>query len=54
MSELVTTLSISLVGMLYNQRLLLLACENAVNAFCVIIYVSYLFFTLFLRYSLPI
>lgn len=54
MSELVTNLSISLVGMLYNQRLLLLAGENGVNAYGVISYVSYLFLAMFLGYSMGI
>ena len=54
MSELVTNLSISLVGMLYNQRLLLLAGENGVNAHGVISYVSYLFLAMFLGYSMGI
>ena len=54
MSEFVTNLSYSLVGMLYNFILLRLAGEYGVNAYGVISYVSYLFLSVFLGYSMGV
>ena len=54
MSELVTNLSISLVGMLYNVRLMHLVGESGVIAYGIISYVSFMFLSLFLGYSMGI
>lgn len=51
-SELVTTLSMSIVGMLYNMQLLKLAGENGVAAYGVLMYVSLVFLTIFIGYSM--
>ena len=50
-SELVTNVSMSLVGMLYNIQLLKIAGENGVAAYGVIMYVNFIFIAIFLGYS---
>lgn len=51
-SELVTTLSMSIVGMLYNMQLLKISGENGVAAYGVLMYVSMIFLTIFIGYSM--
>lgn len=51
-SELVTNISMSLVVMLYNFQLIKYIGEDGVAAFGVIMYVSYIFISLFLGYSI--
>lgn len=51
-SELMTTLSSSLVNMLYNFRLMKAAGENGIAAFGVIMYVNFIFVAIFLGYSI--
>jgi Na+-driven multidrug efflux pump len=53
-SELVTSLSMSLVNMLYNLQLMKLAGENGVAAYGVIMYVNFIFVGVFLGYSLGV
>ena len=50
-SELVTNISMSLVGMLYNMQLMKIAGENGVAAYGVIMYVSFIFISIYLGYS---
>lgn len=50
-SEMMTNLSMSFVGMLYNFQLMRLAGENGVAAYGVIMYVDMIFISLFLGYS---
>ena len=50
-SELVTNVSMSLVGMLYNLQLLKIAGQNGVAAYGVIMYVSFIFISIYLGYS---
>lgn len=50
-SELVTNVSMSLVGMLYNIQLMKLAGENGVAAYGVIMYVNFIFIAIYLGYS---
>lgn len=50
-SEMMTGLSSSLVGMLYNFQLLRLAAEDGVSAYGVMMYVSYVFMSCFIGYS---
>ena len=50
-SELVSNLSMSLVNMLYNMQLIKLAGENGVAAYGVIMYVNFIFVSIFLGYS---
>ncbi len=54
MSELMTTLSSSFVSVLYNLQLIRLAGEDGVAAYGVILYVNYIFFAVFLGYSLGV
>ncbi len=51
-SEMVTNLSTSFVGMLYNLQLLRIAQEDGVAAYGVVMYVSFIFLALFFGYSL--
>lgn len=51
-SELMTNLSMSLVNMLYNLQLMRLAGENGVAAYGVIMYVNFIFVSIFLGYSM--
>lgn len=50
-SELMSNISMSLVGILYNIQLLNYAGENGVAAYGVIMYVNYIFISAFLGYS---
>lgn len=51
MSEFVSTISMSVVGMLYNIQLLKYAGENGVAAYGVIMYVNFMFIAIFIGYS---
>lgn len=51
-SELMTNLSLSLVNMLYNVQLLKYAGENGVAAYGVIMYVNFVFISIFIGYSI--
>ncbi|MBR5135246.1 MAG: MATE family efflux transporter, partial [Clostridia bacterium] len=51
-SELMSQLSMSLVGMLYNIQLLKYAGENGVAAYGVLMYVNFIFISLFIGYSI--
>lgn len=53
-SEFVTNISLSIVAMLYNFRLLKYAGENGVAAYGVIMYVSFIFVAIFLGYSIGV
>lgn len=50
-SELMTNISMSLVGMLYNMQLLKYAGENGVAAYGVLMYVGMIFWGIFMGYS---
>ena len=50
-SELVTNVSLSLVCMLYNMQLLKIAGQNGVAAYGVIMYVNFIFISIYLGYS---
>lgn len=50
-SELVSNVSMSLVGMLYNLQLMKFAGENGVAAYGVIMYVNFIFSAIFLGYA---
>ena len=50
-SELVSNVSMSLVGMLYNLQLMKCAGENGVAAYGVIMYVNFIFVAIFLGYA---
>lgn len=52
MSEFVSTISMSVVGILYNVQLLKYAGENGVAAYGVIMYVNFIFIAIFLGYSM--
>lgn len=51
-SELMTNLSMSLVNMLYNIQLMHFAGEDGVSAYGVIMYVNFIFISVFLGYSI--
>lgn len=51
-SELMTNLSASLVGMLYNLQLLRLAGEDGVAAYGVIMYATFIFIAIYFGYSI--
>lgn len=51
-SEMMSNLSLSLVNMLYNAQLMRYAGEDGVAAYGVIMYVSFLFISVFLGYSM--
>lgn len=51
-SELMTNLSISVVNMAYNYQLLKIAGENGVAAYGTIMYVNWIFISIFLGFSL--
>lgn len=51
-SELVSSLAMSTVGILYNVQLLKYAGENGIAAFGVIMYVSMIFMAIFIGYSM--
>lgn len=50
-SEMVTSLSSSVVGVLCNLQLMKLAGENGIAAYGVILYVNYIFYAVFIGYS---
>ncbi len=47
-----TSISSSLVNMLYNLQLMKLAGENGIAAYGVIMYVNFIFVAIFLGYSI--
>lgn len=51
-SELMTNLSASVVGILYNRQLLRLAAEDGVAAYGVIMYLNFIFIAIFFGYSI--
>ncbi len=51
-SELMSNISMSLVGMLYNVQLLKYAGEEGVSAYGVLMYVSFIFIAVFIGYSI--
>lgn len=51
-SELMSNLSMSLVGMLYNFQLMRYAGENGVSAYGVLMYVGFIFISIFIGYSI--
>lgn len=51
-SELMTNVSMSLVNILYNKQLMRLDPENGVAAFGVIMYVAFVFVSIFIGYSI--
>lgn len=53
-SEMLTNLSFSIVGILYNLQLMRLLGENGVAAYGVILYVSFVFMAIFFGYSMGI
>lgn len=52
MSELISNISMSLVGMLYNIQLMNYAGENGIAAYGVIMYIDMIFFSTFIGYSI--
>ena len=50
----VSNLSTSLVGVLYNVQLMAIAKENGVNAYGVLMYVSFIFMAFFFGYSIAV
>ncbi len=53
-SEMVSNLSTSIVGVLYNIQLMAIAQENGVSAYGVIMYVSFIFMAFFFGYSIAV
>lgn len=53
-SELMSNISMSLVGMLYNIQLMAYAGENGVSAYGVMMYVNFVFISIFIGYSVGI
>lgn len=53
-SELMSNISMSLVGILYNNRLLALAGEDGVAAYGVVMYVNFIFIAIFIGYSIGV
>ncbi len=53
-SEMVTNISMSVVAILYNARLMEFAGENGVAAYGAVMYVSYIFVAVFLGYSIGV
>lgn len=51
-SELISNISMSLVGMLYNVQLMTYAGENGIAAYGVIMYIDMIFFATFIGYSI--
>lgn len=51
-SEMVSNLSMSIVGMIYNIQLVKIASENGVAAYGVIMYLNFIFVSLFLGFSI--
>ena len=50
-SELLSNLAMSLVGVLYNYQLLRIVGEDGVAAYCVILYVNFIFISCFIGYA---
>ncbi|MBO5778849.1 MAG: MATE family efflux transporter [Clostridia bacterium] len=50
-SELLSNLAMSLVGVLYNYQLLRIIGEDGVAAYCVILYVNFIFISCFIGYA---
>ena len=50
-SELMSNISMSIVGMLYNMQLIKYAGENGVAAYGVLMYVNFIFLAAFIGYS---
>lgn len=50
-SELLSNLAMSLVGVLYNYQLLRIVGEDGVAAYCVILYVNFIFLSCFIGYA---
>ena len=53
-SELISNISMSVVGMLYNIQLLKYAGENGIAAYGTIMYVNFIFISVFLGYSVGV
>ncbi len=53
-SELLSNISMSLVGMLYNARLLRYAGEDGVAAYGVLMYINFVFLSVFIGYSVGV
>ena len=53
-SELMSNISMSVVGLLYNNRLLALAGEDGVAAYGVMMYVNFIFVAIFIGYSIGV
>ena len=53
-SEMMTQLSLSIVNILYNYQLMRLVGENGVSAYGVIMYVSFIFCSVFIGYSIGV
>ena len=53
-SELMSNISMSIVGMLYNAQLLKYAGENGVAAYGTIMYVNFIFISVFIGYSVGV
>ena len=53
-SEMVSNLSTSLVGVLYNIQLMSIAQEDGVSAYGIIMYVSFIFMAFFFGYSIAV
>ena len=53
-SELMSQISMSLVGMLYNIQLMAYAGENGVSAYGVMMYVNFVFISIFIGYSVGV
>ena len=53
-SELMSNISMSLVGMLYNVQLLKYAGENGVAAYGTIMYINFMFISIFIGYSVGV
>jgi len=53
-SELMSNISMSIVGMLYNAQLLKYAGENGVAAYGTIMYVNFIFIAIFIGYSVGV
>jgi putative MATE family efflux protein len=53
-SELMSNISMSLVGMLYNGQLLKYSGENGVSAYGVLMYVGWIFASVFIGYSIGV
>ena len=51
-SELMSNISMSVVGILYNNRLLAMAGEDGVAAYGVVMYVNFIFVAIFIGYSI--